>query len=53
MSTSRKLGAEVVIVVGGIVGCVVAYNLARRGKKVVLLEKSVIGGEASGGTAAG
>lgn len=45
---SRRLGAEVVIVGGGIVGCATAYYLARRGKKVVLLEKSVIGGEASG-----
>ena len=48
MSTSRKLGAEVVIVGGGIVGCAAAYYLARRGRRVVLLEKSLIGGEASG-----
>lgn len=48
MSASRKLGAEVVIVGGGIVGCAAAYYLARRGRKVILLEKSVIGGEASG-----
>ncbi len=48
MSALRKLGAEVVVVGGGIVGCAAAYYLAGRGKKVVLLEKSVIGGEASG-----
>jgi sarcosine oxidase subunit beta len=48
MSALRKLGAEVVIVGGGIVGCAAAYYLARRGKKVTLLEKSVVGGEASG-----
>ncbi len=48
MSTPRRLGAEVVIVGGGIVGCAAAYFLARRGRGVVLLEKSVIGGEASG-----
>jgi len=48
MSASRKLGAEVVIVGGGIVGCATAYYLARRGRRVILLEKSVIGGEASG-----
>jgi sarcosine oxidase subunit beta len=48
MNTPRKLGAEVVIVGGGIVGCAAAYYLARRGRKVILLEKSVIGGEASG-----
>lgn len=48
MSATRKLGGELVIVGGGIVGCAAAYYLARRGRKVVLLEKSVIGGEASG-----
>jgi sarcosine oxidase subunit beta len=48
MSAPRRLGAEVAIVGGGIVGCAAAYYLARRGKRVVLLEKSVIGGEASG-----
>jgi sarcosine oxidase subunit beta len=53
MSASRRFGAEVVIVGGGIVGCAAAYFLAGRGKKVVLLEKSVIGGEASGRNAGG
>jgi sarcosine oxidase subunit beta len=48
MSASRTFGGEVVIVGGGIVGCAAAYYLARRGKSVVLLERSVIGGEASG-----
>jgi len=48
MSTSRKIGTGVVIVGGGIVGCAAAFYLARRGRKVILLEKSVIGGEASG-----
>lgn len=48
MIASRTLGTGVVIVGGGIVGCAAAYYLARRGVKVVLLEKSVIGGEASG-----
>ncbi len=44
----EKIGAEVVVIGGGIVGCASAYYLARRGLKVVLLEKGVIGGEASG-----
>jgi sarcosine oxidase subunit beta len=48
MSMSRKIGTGVVIVGGGIVGCAAAFYLARRGRKVILLEKSVIGGEASG-----
>jgi sarcosine oxidase subunit beta len=48
MSVLRKIGADIAIVGGGIVGCAAAYYLARRGVKVVLLEKSVIGGEASG-----
>lgn len=48
MSNPRKLGAEVAIVGGGIIGCAGAYYLARRGVRVALLEKSVIGGEASG-----
>ncbi len=48
MSVLRKIAAEMAIVGGGIVGCAAAYYLARRGVKVVLLEKSSIGGEASG-----
>ncbi len=48
MSRSRRLGADVAIIGGGIIGCAAAYYLARRGVKVILLEKSVIGGEASG-----
>lgn len=33
---------------GGIIGCSIAYNLARRGTKVILMEKSLIGCESSG-----
>lgn len=40
--------AEVVIVGGGIVGCATAYSLARRGVRVVLVERGGIGGEQSG-----
>ncbi|MBI2846274.1 MAG: FAD-binding oxidoreductase [Chloroflexi bacterium] len=44
--------ADVVVIGGGISGCSVAYNLARRGSKVVLLEKGEIASEASGRTGA-
>jgi sarcosine oxidase, subunit beta len=40
--------ADVVIVGGGIVGCTTAYNLVRRGARVVLFEKEDIAQEASG-----
>ncbi|MFQ5874789.1 MAG: NAD(P)/FAD-dependent oxidoreductase, partial [Dehalococcoidia bacterium] len=44
--------ADVVVVGGGISGCAIAYNLAKRGQKVVLLEKDDIAFEASGRTMA-
>ena len=40
--------ADVVIIGAGISGCATAYNLARRGLKVVVLEKDDIAFEASG-----
>ncbi|MCC7045462.1 MAG: FAD-binding oxidoreductase [Alphaproteobacteria bacterium] len=40
--------ADVVVVGGGIVGCATAYNLAKQGVRVVLLEKDDIAQEASG-----
>jgi sarcosine oxidase subunit beta len=49
----RTLGADVAIIGGGIVGCAAAYYLAQRDVAVVLLERSVIGGEASGRNAGG
>jgi len=40
--------AEVVVIGGGITGCATAYHLARRGARVVLLEKGEIASEQSG-----
>lgn len=48
MSALCKMEADVVIVGGGIVGCASAYYLAQRGARVTLLERGIIGGEASG-----
>ena len=39
---------DVAVVGGGITGCATAYHLARAGARVVLLERSEIGTEASG-----
>ncbi|MCZ6532168.1 MAG: FAD-binding oxidoreductase [SAR324 cluster bacterium] len=39
--------ADVVIIGGGIMGCAIAYNLARRGVQAVLLEKGKMVGEQS------
>lgn len=41
-------GADVVVVGGGIIGCACAYELASRGAKVVLVERSELAAGASG-----
>ncbi len=46
-TTLRESNADVAVIGGGIVGCATAYNLARRGAKVVLLEKGRFGHEQS------
>ena len=45
--------ADVVVIGGGIHGCSAAFNLARRGLKVILLEKDHIGRHASSANAGG
>lgn len=39
--------ADVVVIGGGVAGCCTAWELSRRGMKVVLLEKGIVGGEQS------
>lgn len=46
--TAHADTADVVIIGGGVVGCATAYNLAKRGARVVLFEKEEIAQEASG-----
>ena len=45
--------AQVVVIGGGIVGCSAAYYLAKAGRSVILLDKGLVGGEASGRNAGG
>ncbi|MGD9175184.1 MAG: FAD-binding oxidoreductase [Desulfobacterales bacterium] len=45
--------ADTVIIGGGVMGCAIAYNLAREGLKPVIIERSDIGGEASGANGGG
>jgi sarcosine oxidase subunit beta len=45
--------ADVVIIGGGVMGGAIAYNLAREGLKPVVIERSDIGGEASGANGGG
>jgi glycine oxidase len=41
--TSVSAGADIVVVGGGIVGCAIAYELARRGASVTVLEERQVG----------
>lgn len=45
--------ADVVIIGGGVMGCGIAYYLAREGLKPVVVERSDIGGQASGSNGGG
>jgi glycine oxidase len=44
-------GVDVAVVGGGVIGCAVAYHLARAGARVVLLERDQLGAEASSAAA--
>ena len=53
MNKIRHIQASAVIIGGGIVGASAAYYLARRGVRAALLEKNIIGAEASARNAGG
>ena len=42
------IGADVVIVGGGLMGCAAALDLSRKGRSVVVLERGFVGAQASG-----
>ena len=44
---SSKQGAEIVVIGGGIIGCAIAYELAKAGERVTLLERNALAQEAS------
>lgn len=46
-----KLHAETIVVGGGVIGCAIAYELASRGKEVILIERARIAGETSSAAA--
>jgi sarcosine oxidase, subunit beta len=43
-----SIDADVAIVGGGLIGCMTAYYLCKRGRSVVVLERALIGGASSG-----
>jgi sarcosine oxidase subunit beta len=43
-----KRSAEIVIIGGGVIGCSIAYNLAKEGVDVVVIERNYLASEASG-----
>ena len=51
MKKSPKPSADVVIVGAGVIGCGAAWQLAERGARTVVLERSVPGAEASSAAA--
>jgi sarcosine oxidase subunit beta len=53
MGDAGRSGAEVVVIGGGVIGCSTAYQLARRGVQVTLVEAREVACAASGASAGG
>jgi sarcosine oxidase subunit beta len=53
MRETERFGAEVVVIGGGVIGCSTAYQLARRGVRVTLVEAREVACAASGASAGG
>lgn len=47
-TTPVSVGVDALVIGGGIAGCTLAYELARRGVKTVVIEQAVIAAESSG-----
>ena len=43
-----SIEADVTIIGGGLIGCMAAYFLRKRGRSVVVMERALVGGESSG-----
>src|SRR3954451_1455933 len=47
-TAAMRAETEVAIIGGGLIGCMTAYYLRRRGRRVMVLERGLVGGESSG-----
>jgi sarcosine oxidase subunit beta len=44
----KVVKSDVIIIGGGIIGCAIGYEMAKRNRSVIVFEKGTVGGEASG-----
>src|SRR5438105_9570038 len=52
-SPMTRDSADAIVVGGGVIGCSIAYHLARRGGKVIVLERETLGSQSTGRCAGG